>query len=65
MTIKLFDPVEVIKDIPDKRLKTGMRGAVVEIYTKPTLGYEVEFDNIPVNDLNIAALLPDQIKKVE
>jgi len=41
MTVKLFDTVVLKKDLPEKGLKCGDIGAVVEIYEPG--GIEVEF----------------------
>lgn len=39
----LFDVVELLIDLPEKSLRAGMRGAIVQCYADET--YEVEFTN--------------------
>ena len=41
MPYQLLDVVELIKDLPEHRLRAGMRGAVVDRYGNDE--YEVEF----------------------
>ena len=41
MPYQLLDVVELIKDLPEQRLRAGMRGAVVDRYGNDE--YEVEF----------------------
>ena len=64
MTIKPFDIVVLNQDIPKMKLKAGMKGAVLDIYTKPTLAYEVEFLDTLGNDITTLAVLPEQITKL-
>ena len=60
---KLFDGVVLLEDIPEDDLAKGMVGAIVEVYFKPTLGYETDFVS-EENGESIAtlALRPDQIE---
>ena len=39
----LFDVVVLIEDIPEEGLRAGMKGAIIEIYSQPVEGYEIEF----------------------
>ena len=41
MPYQLLDAVELIRDLPEQRLRAGMRGAVVDRYGNDE--YEVEF----------------------
>ena len=64
--MKLFDEVILTRDlpyeelkkiiwmeryIPKEGLKKGAKGAIVEIYTNPSLAYEVEFFDISAQHL--------------
>jgi hypothetical protein len=62
MTIKPFDTVILNQDIPEMKLKAGMKGAVLDVYTTPQLAYEVEFPD--ENSIVTLALLPQQITKL-
>ena len=55
----LFDSIELIVDLPEKRLYAGMEGAIVEVL-RDGVAYEVEFDPTDDDDLNLHALEPDQ-----
>lgn len=43
MLFSLFDVVLLVEDIPEEKLKSGMIGVVIDIYTDPSPAYEVEF----------------------
>jgi len=62
MTFALFDVVILTKDMPEDGLKAGMKGAVVDVHTKPTLAYEVEFCDGSGRTIALLALLPDYLK---
>jgi hypothetical protein len=64
MAIKDFDIVEVINDIPEKGVRAGMRGAVIDIHHEPCLAYEVEFSDESGQTIMEAALLSEQIRKL-
>lgn len=59
MKYQLFDVVELTEALPEKGLCAGDRGAIVEIFTKPREGYEVEFDGFV-----LVGLAPQQIALV-
>ena len=40
-----FEVVEVAKNLPEYKLRSGQVGTVVEIYENPSRAYEVEFCN--------------------
>src|SRR5258707_2134510 len=42
-TLKLYDSVELLKDVPERNLSKGARGTVVFVFSKPRAAYEVEF----------------------
>ncbi len=64
MTIQLHDLIEVIKDIPEKKIKKGMMGTVIVVFEKPSLAYDVEFCDNYGRALIWDNLLPNQVKKV-
>lgn len=55
---ELFDVVELVVDIPERGLRTGMQGTIVECHPDDT--YEVEFANESGETLDLVALRPDQ-----
>lgn len=59
MQYELFDVVELLEALPEKGLRAGDRGAIVEIFTKPREGYEVEFEGFV-----LVGLEPQQIALV-
>lgn len=54
----LFDVIELIEDIPDRGLRSGMQGTIVDCH--PSEVYEVEFVNEEGETLALLALSPDQ-----
>ncbi len=54
----LFDVIELTTDIPDRGLRAGMRGTIVECH--PGDMYEVEFANDLGETLDFLALHPEQ-----
>ncbi|HVQ36134.1 MAG TPA: DUF4926 domain-containing protein [Pyrinomonadaceae bacterium] len=62
--IRLHDVVELLEDLPDANLHSGMQGAVIDVYDKPTLAYEVEFVNKEGDTTAQLTLLPSQVKLV-
>jgi len=54
----LFDVIELITDIPERGLRAGMQGTIVECHSGDA--YEVEFTNEFGETLNLLALHPDQ-----
>lgn len=54
----LFDVIELITDIPERGLRVGMQGTIVECH--PGDAYEVEFTNELGETLDLLALRPDQ-----
>jgi len=55
---KLFDVIEVLSDLPDKGVRAGMRGTLVEQYTPDA--FEVEFANDEGETLALCALTSRQ-----
>lgn len=54
----LFDVVELIVDIPERKLRAGMQGTIVEYH--PNDAYEVEFSNERGEAVDFLALYPNQ-----
>ncbi|NCO40980.1 MAG: DUF4926 domain-containing protein [Armatimonadetes bacterium CG_4_10_14_3_um_filter_66_18] len=54
----LFDVVELTHDVPERGLRSGERGTVVERYSEEA--YEVEFANEKGETVDLLALRPDQ-----
>jgi hypothetical protein len=61
MKFSLLDVVTLVSDMPEEKLKAGMVGTVIEIYTKPNEAYEVEFCDECGRTITTIALLPNQI----
>ncbi|KEQ01438.1 MULTISPECIES: DUF4926 domain-containing protein [Snodgrassella] len=64
MKYSLFDTVSLTEDIPEYNLKSGMIGAIIDVYTKPDESYEVEFCDENGRTIEILALSPDKLSKV-
>ena len=63
MSIKLFDIIKAVKDVPEQNIKIGMIGTVLEILHNQDTYYEVEFSDPEGTDLLVAYLYPDQVEK--
>ncbi len=61
--LALFTVVTLIKDMPTKGLIAGMIGTVIDIYSTPTLAYEVEFCDSAGKTIVQLALSPNQIQQ--
>jgi len=62
MSYALFDPVILTVDLPEQGLRAGTRGAVVEVYEKPRIGYIVEFFDDNGNTIDVFTVYPEQLK---
>ena len=62
MTYSLFDVVVLTEDIPGEGLRAGMQGAIIEVYSLPAEGYEVEFCDTAGRPVAQLALSPDQFQ---
>jgi hypothetical protein len=62
MVFSMFDCVTLTQDLPDDGLRVGMVGAIVDMYTKPALAYEVEFADAYGRTIAQLALLPEQFR---
>jgi len=63
-TLKLLETVIATVNLPDHGILAGDLGTVVEIYTTPTLAYEVEFVNADGSTRALVTLAPDQIRRL-
>lgn len=61
-TPKLLETIVVTVNIPDHKILAGDLGTIVEIYTKPTSAYEVEFVNADGSTRALLTLAPEQIR---
>ena len=59
---KLLDTIIATVNIPDHKVLAGDIGAIVEVYTTPTLAYEVEFVNADGSTRALLTVAPDQIR---
>lgn len=62
MPFSLFDVVLLVEDIPNKKLKSGMIGVVIDIYTAPSPAYEVEFYDDDGKTITQLALPSEMLK---
>lgn len=58
----LFDVVVLIEDISEEGLRAGMKGAIIEIYSQPVEGYEIEFCDEQGRTVAQLALSSDQFQ---
>ncbi|ROP60172.1 uncharacterized protein DUF4926 [Enterobacter sp. BIGb0383] len=59
--IKEYDVVKSTKMLSGS-IAAGCKGAVVMVYTEPTLGYEVEFIDANGETLDVLTVYPDDIE---
>lgn len=64
MNYSLFGTVELTEDIQGEGLRAGMQGAIIEVYSQPVEGYEVEFCDAKGRTVAQLALCPDQFQLV-
>ena len=62
MTYSLFDVVVLTDVFPGEGLRAGMQGAIIEVYSLPVEGYEVEFCDAEGRAVAQLALSPDQFQ---
>lgn len=63
-TLSLLDTVIATVNWPEDQVLTGDLGTVVEVYTDPTLAYEVEFVNPDGSTRALLTLAPNQIRRL-
>ncbi|GID31049.1 DUF4926 domain-containing protein [Paractinoplanes brasiliensis] len=61
----LYDTVRLLVDLPGEGLAAGAIGAVVHVFERPNLAYEVEFTDGEGRTIAQVALTPDQLQLVE
>lgn len=59
--MNLYDVVELVVDLPEKGLRKGMVGTVVDVYDDPR-SFEVEFDDEDGVEIALLALKPEQLR---
>lgn len=59
---KEYEVVVASKDLNDVVLK-GCKGTIVLVYTRPALGYEVEFFNSENETIGVLTVTPGEISK--
>lgn len=62
MKFKLFDVVRLLKDFSDESVFTGEVATIVEVYTLPREGYELEFVSEGGITKALFAVGPDDIE---
>ena len=63
--MNLYDVVRLMVDLPDEGLSAGAVGAVVHVFEKPSLAYEVEFADEDGRTIAQLPLTPSQIERVD
>lgn len=62
MEFSLFDAVILNTDLPDEGLVKGMTGAIIDVYSSPSMAYEVEFCDQQGRTIASVALAPEQLQ---
>jgi len=62
--LTLLDTVICTIDLPEHQVLAGDLGAIVEIYSRPSLAYEVEFVNPDGTTRALLTLPPEQIRRI-
>ncbi|SNY34508.1 DUF4926 domain-containing protein [Paractinoplanes atraurantiacus] len=62
--MELYDTVRLLVDLPEEQLKAGAVGAVVHVFDRPRLAYEVEFTDGDGRTVAQVALTPDQVQLI-
>jgi hypothetical protein len=63
--VDLYDVVQLMVDLPDEGLSAGAVGAVVHVFEKPSLAYEVEFADEDGRTIAQLPLTPGQIRPID
>jgi hypothetical protein len=63
-TITLLDTVIATIDLTDEQVLAGDLGTIVEIYSEPTLAYEVEFVSPDGTTRALLTLMPNQVRRL-
>ena len=62
--LNLLDTVIAATNFPEHQVLAGDLGAVVEVYTEPSLAYEVEFVNPDGSTRALLTLAPAQVRRL-
>ncbi len=62
--MSLLDTVIATIDLKDHQVLAGDLGTIVEIYSEPTLAYEVEFVNPDGTTRALLTLTPNQVRRL-
>jgi hypothetical protein len=62
--LDLLEIVITTVNFPDHKVLAGDLGAVVEVYTTPSLAYEVEFVNPDGSTRALLTLAPQQVRQL-
>lgn len=62
--LDLLDTVIAAANFPEHRVLAGDLGAIVEIYSAPSLAYEVEFVNPDGSTRALLTLAPSQVRQL-
>ncbi|MBS9427515.1 MULTISPECIES: DUF4926 domain-containing protein [Photorhabdus] len=65
MKYSLFDVVILTSDIPERGLKTGMKGAIIDVYSEQEEAYEVEFCDEDGRTIDMLPLYANQLSPFE
>lgn len=60
----LYDLIELREALPEELLPAGAVGAIVHVFDRPQLAYEVEFTDEEGRTLSSVALTPNQVRRV-
>lgn len=63
MKFKINDVVELNKAIPIFQLKKGAVGVVVEVFSEPSIAYEIEFSDEQGKTLAVLAIKEKDLRK--
>lgn len=64
ISLNLLDTVIATVNLPDHNVLAGDLGTIVEVYTHPSLAFEVEFVNPDGSTRALLTLAPDQVRKL-
>ncbi|MGY3854661.1 DUF4926 domain-containing protein [Aeromonas aquatilis] len=62
MVYSLFDMVVLVEDMPEAGLRAGMKGVIIEMYSQPVEGYEIEFCDVQGRTVAQLVLSPNQFQ---
>jgi len=62
--LDLLETVIAIANFPEHQVLAGDVGAVVEVYARPDLAYDVEFVNPDGTTRALLTLAPDQVRRL-